>query len=108
MAKKKHKTPPDLDHLFSRHVITEDMYSDFWSEWWKTKPSGRQALLNFYMEEGEPEYIADTLKHPEPTQFREEAERQAKAIGGYVARRNSRGRFSKTGRTYQAIRRRKK
>lgn len=108
MPKKKHDTPEHLDHLFERDIITEDMYRDFWVEWWQSSSSEQNEMIQFYTgeEENEPQFVGG-LEHPLPTISRAEAERQAKVIGGYVARRNSRGRFSKRGKIYQAIRRKK-
>lgn len=108
--KGKHQTPEHLDYLFDRDIISEDMYRDFWNEWWKSSPSERNEMIQFYTgeEEEEPEFIETQKEKMMPTISRAEAERQAKAIGGYVARRNSRGRFSKRGKFYQAIRRKKR
>jgi hypothetical protein len=110
MPRKKHSTPEHFDYLFDRDIITEDMYRDFWSEWWQSSPSEQNEMIQFYTgeEEEEPEFISENLKHPKMTISKPEAERQAKIIGGYVARRNSRGRFSKRGKFYQAIRRKRK
>lgn len=114
MAKGKHKTPTELDPLFQRATITEDMYQDFWSSWWKAKSQQeKDDIVRFYMEESIEERVAEAIEEGEAvetlplqgtlTRNRKEAEKQAKIIGGYVARRTKSGRFSKRGRIYQAI-----
>lgn len=120
MAKKgKRSTPTELDPLFSRGTISEDMYADFWSQWWKLRSQdSKDELIRFYMQESIEERVAEAIEegegvatlplHGNITKKRKEAERQAEIIGGYVARRNKRGQFSKRGRFYQAIKRRTK
>lgn len=107
MAKKKHETPPELDGIFKRGIITEDMYREFWPDWWKRNAKERADLIEFYVGEShdnEPELpLVGSL-----TKDLGEAKRQAKAIGGYVIRRTKSGRFSKRGKTFQAIRRGRK
>jgi hypothetical protein len=105
VGKKKHKTPAHLDHLFSRHLIGEDEYREFWSKYWPGSNEERKKWIDFYTKE---DVEIEEPVSRKPTHDRKEAERQAKAIGGYVARRNKNGRFSKRGKIYQAIRRRRK
>jgi hypothetical protein len=113
MPKKgKHDTPEELDYLFDRDIISEDMYRDFWNSWWRSSPSEREEMIQFYSGEEEDEEEQSgggtKLKVGIPTKFKSEAERQAKKMGGYVVRRNAKGQFSKRGKTYQAIKRREK
>lgn len=112
MAKKKHETPEHLDYLFERHIIEEESYGDFWERYWSGNARERRDLEQEYIESAaeelpEPEK-AERLSSGKVTRSKAEAGRQAKAIGGYVIRRNAKGQFSARGKHYQAIRRRKK
>ena len=108
MAKKgKKSTPPGLDHLFKRHIINEAEYRSFWPAWWEaTTDDERQELIEFYSGDEEEEE-EKPKKHYAPTKVRKTAEKQAREIGGYVVRRNSKGQFSKRGKIFQAIRRKR-
>lgn len=119
MAKGKHSTPEELDDYFSRGTIDEDLYQDFWAEWWSaTSRAEKEDIIERYAEESIEERIAEAFEEGEGveelplrgsvTKTRRYAEQQAKIIGGYVARRNASGRFDKNGRFYQAIRKRRK
>lgn len=121
MSKSGGKTTPDeLDYLFERDVIDEEDYAEFWVGYWKAESSpnlqDKDEYINEWLEVarlrdggelggiGQGELpLAGVV-----TQFKDTAERQAVAIGGYVVRRDKRGRFSKRGRKYQAIKRRSK
>lgn len=116
MPKKKHKTPAKLDHLFERDVIDEDDYRDFWDGYWKSRNRDRY-VDEWIGEEEEEETVVVTVvpraeappqRSGKPTKSLRKAKQDAKRIGGYIVRRNKNGRFSKRGKTYQAIRRRKK
>jgi len=103
---KKGGTPPELDYLFERDIIDEEDYGSFWQEYKQAKSKqGRQNVINSYLElaseneEKNTKQIAGVV-----TRNRKDAERQALSISGRVVRRNAAGRFSRTGRSYQAIR----
>lgn len=117
--KGKHSTPEELDPLFSRGTITEDMYQDFWTDWWKAKSQPqRDEIIRFYISESIEERVAEAIEEGEGvatlpllgtiTRNKKEAKKQADIIGGYVARRKKNGQFSKRGRYYQAIKTRRK
>ncbi len=106
MAKKKHKTPPGLDHLFERRVISEREYGAFWRRYWRGDAQERRALVT--------ETIAQVARQGRPvvgvvTRNRADAARQAQALSDLgtqqyrVVRRNANGRFSKRGTFYQAV-----
>lgn len=115
MPKKKHKTPPNMDHLFDRDLISEADYRDFWDGYWKARDKD-QYIEDWIGEEEEEEPEREItppppIEKPKPHRgktARKTAEREARKIGGYVVRRDARGRYSKRGHTFQAIRRRKK
>ena len=112
MPKKGKKgTPPELDFIFDRHLIDEDQYRDFWGNWFKISSEERKKLISKFEEDlYETEEEKEAPKKPTTgtiTKNRKLAEQQALAIGGYVARRNAKGQFSKRGRNYQAIRRKR-
>ena len=67
-------------------------------------------MIRFYTGEEDDENTGDTGGPPVGVvkKNRKEAERQAKEIGGYVARRDRFGKFSKRGRNFQAIKSRRK
>lgn len=106
-GKGKKATPPKLDGLFARGVITEENYKEFWAEYWPASERERKEIIKRYiaeLAEEEPERpVSGTI-----TRNHAEAKRQAKAMGGYVARRNASGKFSKRGTYYQAIKRSRK
>jgi hypothetical protein len=108
MPKKgKKSTPPELDFIFDRELIEEDDYRDFWGRWGKANKREREDIINSYLEE-EAEQDSEEPLTGIVTKNRLLARNQAEIIGGYVARRNKSGRFSKRGHFYQAIRRRRK
>jgi hypothetical protein len=79
------------------------MYEDFWSGYWK-KGVHRDKYVERYIgsiEEGGP----PASKVGIMTVVKGTAEFQAKLIGGYVVRRDKRGRFSKRGTRFQAVKR---
>ena len=45
---KRNDTPEELDYLFDRDIISEDMYRDFWNNWWRSSPSEREEMIQFY------------------------------------------------------------
>lgn len=102
--KGKHSTPAELDFLFDRDIISEDDYGDFWKKWWRSSKKEREDIANSYI-------IQESKDEPQLplkgviTKRRVDAESLAKTIGGYVVRRDSKGRFSSRGRHYQAIKR---
>lgn len=118
-GKGKHSTPAELDDYFKRGTISEDLYQDFWTEWWATKSDRiHEEIIERYANESIEERVSEAIEEGEGvdvlplrgtiTRSRSNAEKQAKIIGGFVARRNSRGKFDKDGRFYQAIRKRRK
>jgi hypothetical protein len=104
MAKKKHKTPSRLDYLFERKLITKSQYREFWEGYWgETRQRSKDNFVDqFILDLQSEESTSGTI-----TRNREAAEEQARKIGGYVVRRNAKGRFSKTGHSYQAVVRKK-
>lgn len=113
-GKGKHSTPRELDDFFKRGTITEDLYQDFWKEWWGTHSlKGREEIIERYTSESIEERVAIAEEEGEPvevlplrgtvTRNRTFAERQAKLIGGTVRRRDKSGRFNKHGKFYQAV-----
>jgi hypothetical protein len=113
MARKrkgKKSTPPGLDALFKRGIIPERDYVEFWENYWRRSKKEREELIEEFLEDYiEEESQEDSKKpiHGSITKIRATAEKQAEIMGGYVARRNRHGRFSKRGNFYQAIRKRK-
>lgn len=104
MARKKHKTPKGLDYLFERKVITKSQYEDFWDGYWGKKRSrDREQYVNNFISDLQMELPIRKRQSGTITISRVAAEEQAKQIGGYVVRRNAKGRFSKTGTHYQAV-----
>lgn len=109
MAKKKHKTPKGLDYLFERHVINKKQYADFWDGYWgEHGKRNRNRYVDRFVSDIQIEIPFPKRRSGTLTTSRATAEDQAKQIGGYVVRRNSKGRFSRTGSRYQAVVRRKK
>ncbi len=106
-------TPDDLDYLFERDIIDEEDYVDFWASYWKRDEAGREELVNEYLNiaaiaEGEQGEGGTSLQlSGVVTQVKQTAIDQAASIGGYVVRRDKRGRFSKRGHYFQAIRRKR-
>lgn len=102
MARKKHKTPEKLDYLFERRLITKSQYAEFWGGYWEEK---RQHDKDKFIDN----FISDLLEEENVsggmTLHIEAAKEQAEKIGGYVVRRNKQGRFSKTGKRFQAVKR---
>lgn len=97
--KGKKGTPPGLDHLFRREIIAREEYGDFWSRYWKAETKTEQKKV-----------VAEFAGFAVATKSRKEAEADAKRLTEEVGskyivkRRDSHGRFSKRGRTFQAIR----
>lgn len=121
MARKKHKTPPELDFLFDRDFIDEEDYKEFWPRWWKANELQRNNIINEYQEKVSQLEIFSKEDHfptkgivytaskfTSVAEARAKAESEAKHIGGFVVRRNKNGRFSRNGSKFQAIRRRKR
>lgn len=109
MARKKHRTPEKLDYLFERRVISKSQYADFWEGYWNERGKrDRNRFVDNFVSELQIELPTGKKKSGTVTISRRSAMEQAREIGGYVVRRNARGRFSKTGQRYQAIVRRKK
>lgn len=109
MPKKKHKTPEKLDYLFERKVITKANYKEFWEGYWgESRTRDRERYVNNFVSDSQLELPIKRKRSGTITISLQAAKEQAKEIGGYVIRRNSKGRFSKTGRRYQAVVRRKK
>lgn len=113
MGKGKKSTPPELDFIFERDLIDEDDYKEFWGRWGKAGARERQEIIDEYLEQaGEDEdegFGSDDLPlRGTITTSRKEAEKQAKMIHGYVMRVTKTGKPNKRGRSYRAIRRRKK
>jgi hypothetical protein len=107
---KKHETPPELDYLFERDIVDEEDYGSFWEDWYGAKnKSEKQNVINDWLElaakdeEKNTKEIAGVV-----TRNRKDAERQAKSINGRIVRRNAKGRFSRTGKSFQAIRKAKR
>jgi hypothetical protein len=116
MSKKGGKgTPDELDYLFERDIIDEEDYVSFWKSYWKLDMEGNKQgqleLINDYTE------IAELARQDMTPEEQEElpriagvvttnisdAREQARIISGIVVRRDKRGRFSKRGRRYQAV-----
>lgn len=112
LSKKKHVTPGELDTLFARGVVFEQDYQEFWKTWWGSNENERSDIIT--------DLLAEVVEEQSDTAFdkkgitlhvtknKDAAEKQAAIIGGYVVRRNAKGQFSKRGRHYQAVKRRKK
>lgn len=77
--------------MFDRSIVSENDYAEFWHGYWKSE--NKDEFINAWL--------------GMVTKNRAEADARAKAIGGYVVRRNKRGQFSKRGRFYHVVRRRK-
>ena len=104
MAKKKHKTPAHLDYLFERQIITKKMYEDFWEGYWDNKKSrDKERYVNHFVSDLQLELPMKKRRSGTVTISIEAAREQAKQIGGFVVRRNKQGRFSKTGKHFQAV-----
>ena len=104
MSKKKeaHITPGDLDFIFDRSLVDEDEYGEFWAEWWIASPEDREKIIDKFSKKKRIELPA-LPKKGKLTKSRKVAEREAKAIGGYVVRRDRFGKYNRRGRTFQAI-----
>lgn len=105
-------TPKELDHLFERRIITKGDYEEFWSGYWKHR-GHKQHYVDRYVNEMAEQNIRGSLPVPKVgtvTEILDTARLQAKLIGGFVVRRDSRGRFAtkEKGVKFQAVRRRKK
>lgn len=100
MARKRHSTSPKLDYLFERQIVGEASYRDFWERYRDGDAADRRELVCEYINKA-----AEDDKHVTGVvaQSKRDALDQAKRIGGCVARRNAKGRFSKRGHFYQAI-----
>jgi hypothetical protein len=109
MAKKKHKTPEKLDYLFERRLVTKATYKEFWSGYWGESGSrNRSRFVDNFVSELQGELPLKRRSSGTITISIKAAREQAQEIGGYVVRRNAKGRFSKTGHRYQAIARGKR
>lgn len=107
MAKKKHKTPPDLDYLFERKIVTKTNYIDFWEGYWgESKTRDKKRYVDKFVSDLQIELPFKKWKSGTVTISRRAAEEQAKNIGGYVVRVTKSGRFYKRGRFFMAIKRR--
>lgn len=95
----KHRTPKHIDHLFQREVIPEAEYKEFWPRFWKADNAREQKRV-----------VADFSGASVVTKNKAEAEADAKRLSDElgerftVRRRDKRGRFSKRGKHFQAIR----
>jgi hypothetical protein len=109
MGKRK-GTPDDIDYLFERDIIDEEDYVDFWTSYWaQSTKKGRLEVVEDFLEiAAQDETKTDKTLAGVVTKTRSVATRQSKLIGGKVVRRNARGRFSKRGKFYQAVRKGKK
>lgn len=105
MAKKGKKgTPPDLDHLFHRHLISRKQYAEFWEGYWDNKSKrDKSRYVDRYISDLQLELPMRKRSSGAVTISIRAAEEQAKQIGGYVVRRNKQGRFSRTGEQFQAV-----
>lgn len=100
-------TPAELDFLFARNIVSEEEYKEFWPRWWHATPNEREDILNEYLEEDAEDFPEQPIKAT-LTRDKNLAKFQAELINGYVTRRNKKGRFSKRGVYYQAIRKGKR
>lgn len=107
MIRRRKKTPENLDFAFSRELIDEASYKEFWPRWWGASEREQEEIVRELLEQGVSADPELPLKG-NVTVVRKTAEEQAKAIGGYVVRRTKSGRFSKRGSRFQAIRKGKK
>lgn len=108
MARKRHKTPEELDAYFDRGVVLESEYGAFWKAWHGASRPKRLRMmeeldLRIEEREGRRQRGGQRVKAPPPTSAKVMAERQAAALGGYVVRRDRFGKFSKRGRSYQVV-----
>lgn len=111
MGKKKggHSTPPDLDYLFRREIIDEEDYTEFWEGYWdETRSRDKERYVDEFISSLQMELPIKERPSGTVTKSIKRAREQAKEIGGIVIRRTKDGRFSKRGRYYQAIARRKR
>ena len=105
MRRKKHNTPKHLDALFERQVIPKSYYREFWNGYWgESGTRARDRYKDDFVSKLQLELPNIRQKSGGITFSINAAREQAKEIGGYVVRRNKKGRFSKHGRTFQAIR----
>lgn len=108
--KKKHKTPPGLDYLFERHIITKASYQTFWEGYWGNKRQrDRESFVDHYVSDLQQELPFDKRAQMGTiTAIRSHAKEQAQRIGGYVIRCTKRGKPSRYGKYFRAIRKGKK
>jgi hypothetical protein len=104
---KKKSTPPELDFLFDRDIISEDDYGGFWQQWWKADKERQREIIDGYLKE-EMEEAPGAPQVGSLTKDKKLAEFQAKLLNGYVVRRNKKGQFSKRGKIFQAMKPRRK
>jgi hypothetical protein len=94
--------------LFQRKVIGKKQYREFWDGYWGNKRSrDKERYIDKFVSELQLELPIKERTTGTITRSIEHAKQQAKEIGGYVIRRNKRGKFSKRGQFYQAVKRRK-
>jgi hypothetical protein len=110
VAKKKHKTPKHLDHLFERKVIKKSQYEDFWEGYWNNKRErDKTRYTDRFVSELQMELpYAKRIHSGTITWSVEAAREQARQIGGYVMRVNKNGKPSKRGKFFRAIYRKRK
>jgi hypothetical protein len=110
MARKRHKTPKHLDHLFERKVIRKSQYEDFWEGYWKnSRERDKIRYTDNYVSDLQRELPFKTRMHSGTITWSIEAAReQAKQIGGYVMRVTKTGKPSKKGKFYRAVVKRRK
>jgi len=109
--KAKRATPPELDFIFDRDLISEDDYGEFWKEWFSSNQRGKQDIIDRYLEESGSKTEKGETELPLKgiiTKDKKVAQNQARSINGFVVRRNRTGKFDKRGHFYQAVRRGKK
>lgn len=115
MARKRKSTPPELDMFFTRGLIDESDYREFWPRWWKANKAERERIKAELEPKAKPMPALPTKgvihvakSASKVTQAKRAAEREAKKIGGYVVRRDKSGKFNSRGRTFQAVKSKRK
>jgi len=109
MARKKHKTPKELDYLFERKTISYKQYHDFWEGYWGERGKrSRERFVDSFVSELQLELPSQKRTSGTITNSRKSAKQQAEEIGGYVIRCTKKGKPSKRGKFYRAIVRRKR
>jgi hypothetical protein len=106
-------TPDDIDYLFERDIIDEEDYAEFWSEYWRLDKVGRDLLVSEFIERAGEERDEEDEAPISGTVVNSKlaAARQINAFSKLthqkyvIVRRDKRGRFSKRGRRFQAVRR---